>query len=156
MLALHVRVAAQFGDNGLHRAPEKLAACTYVEFVAARSCIAKKTGMNKRNLFCAWCHCSTALTTTVRRHTPRIRSTEVTDGAVFTLVAYETRYYCSFIGNRFPVYKISLSLSTIADCFILDRTMAELRKEWIGAGFPALTVQGYSEGGVWENTGMWA
>jgi hypothetical protein len=45
------------------------------------------------------------------------------------LAYYETRYYCSFIGNRFPVYKISLSLFTIADCFILDRTTAEYSSE---------------------------
>ena len=64
------------------------------------------------------------------KHTSHIRSTEVpvTDGAVFTRLAYETRYYCSFIGNRFPVYKISLSLSTIADCFILDRTVTTAEK----------------------------
>jgi hypothetical protein len=76
-----------------------------------------------------------------RRHTSHIRSTEVTvtDGAVFTL-AYETRSYCSFIGNnRFPVHEISLSLSTIADRFILDRAT---RKEWIRAGFKFKGIPG--------------
>jgi len=88
-----------------------------------------------------------------RRHTSHIRSTEVTDGAVFTL-AYETRYYCSFIGNRFPVYRISLSLSTIVNCFILDRTDGQSCERMDRSWVRVLNSVPEAEGGVWENTRM--
>jgi hypothetical protein len=77
-----------------------------------------KTGMNKRNLFYPRFHCSKALTTNdERRHTTHPINRGNRNRWWYCLhvgTLYETRSYCSFIGNRFPVYMISLSVSTIA------------------------------------------
>jgi hypothetical protein len=77
-----------------------------------------KTGMNKRNLFYPRFHCSKALTTNdERRHTTHPINRGNRNRWWYCLhvgTQYETRSYCSFIGNRFPVYMISLSVSTIA------------------------------------------
>jgi hypothetical protein len=140
MLALRVRDLGTIGCT----VTGKLAACTYVEFVAAHRWIAK-TGMNKRNLFCAWCHCSGALTTTVRRHTSRIRSTEVTIGAVLH-VGWDTKrgtivvlLVTGFQSTRSPC---SLRSSTVS--YWTGRRQSCERMSW-GSSSDSIP-----EGGVWE------